>query len=331
MAHIFISFVEENAKLAEWIARQLRANGLDPWFAKDDGRIVAGEQWKQTLRAAISEGGFYLPIFTKEWANRERTVANEELAFAVDEARVRGLHRRWFIPLKADDQDLPTLSLGAGISLADLHYVNVPQLGWERGLRILLKSLGVDAPAIELGEPLAAGLGASASITGGFLTYRNTHPRVDELEGTTFTVTSGWVRRNDAREIISQFCLRAPFEELHAMNVRLGLDKIEVRTRAGAISTNPDDPTHFFHVDDKDPRPAGSPMWKLGAATPLETAIPIEQQTGYDAYGYLNAEDEIIGNFKGYVDTRSQVGSVRFTFDGDFAVAVKNVIEPPKD
>jgi len=131
VGHIFISFVEENARLAAWIARQLRANGLVPWFAKDEGRIVAGDQWKQTLRSAIREGGFYLPIFSKEWAARVGTVANEELLVAVDEARLRGLHRRWFIPLKVDDQPLPTIDLGAGISLGDLHYVDIPQLGWE--------------------------------------------------------------------------------------------------------------------------------------------------------------------------------------------------------
>lgn len=74
----------------------------------------------------------------------------------------------------------------------------------------MLEALGVDAPVIEIGEPLAPGFGAAAKITGGFLTYRNTSPRVDELEArhsrlrpagfdatmqAKFTQSSGFVRR----------------------------------------------------------------------------------------------------------------------------------------
>lgn len=329
MAHVFISFVEENAKLAAWIADQLRANGLEPWFAKDLGRIVPGDQWKQTLQTAIRDGGFYLPIFTKQWSDRQRTVANEELALAVDEARIRGLYRRWFIPLKADEQPLPTIGLGAGISLTDLHYVDVPQLGWERGLRVLLQALGVITPAVELGEPLAPGFGSAASITGGFLTYRNTNPRAAELEGATFTVTKGWVRRMETGEIGAKFWVRAPFEQLHNINVQLGLDSIDVQTKAQTISVDASKPTHFSYVDDKDPRDVGTPIWQLGADAPQHTNIPIEQQTGYDAIGHLTADDQIVGTFKGYVDTRSQIGAMRFTFDGDFALAVKSAVIPP--
>ncbi len=329
MAHIFISFVEENSKVAAWIVNQLRANGLDPWFSKDEGRIVAGDQWRETLREAIRNGGFYVPLFTKEWADRTRTVANEELTVAVEEARMRGLDRRWLVPVKLDQTPIRTLDLGAGRTLSDIHYVDFPQTGWERGLRSLLKSLGVENPIIEQGEPLAPGFGSVAEIVGGFVRYRNTKPYVAELDGTAFTVTGGHVRRANDGSIFARFELQAPFEELQRMNEELGLTGVDVLTNDLVISTDAAKPTHFRFVDEKDTRPPGSPYWQLGAKRPVRSQISIDQETGYDAYGYLNANDHLVGTFRGYVQSRSALGQVRFTFDGDFDMAVRSIVAPP--
>jgi hypothetical protein len=329
LAHVFISFVEENVKLVNWIVQQLRANSLDPWFSKEPGRITPGDQWKQTLRSAVRQGGFYLPVFTRQWHERERTVANEELIFAVEEARLRGLHRRWLIPLKADDQPIPAIDLGGGLTLADLQYVDIPQLGWERGLKVLFEAMGVANPVLEAGAPLAHGFGSAASISGGFVTYRNTNPRVDELEGVTFTATSGWVRRDDAGKIYAKFLLRSPFEDHQRLNADLGFDSIDVMTDAAMISTKGTEPTHFYYVDEKDRRGPGSPLWELGVKKPMLTTVAMEQQTGYDAYGYLNSDDRLIGTFRGYVETRTALGNVRFTFDGDFDLAMKAAFLPP--
>ena len=328
-AHVFISYVTENDKLAGWIAAQLRANGLDPWFSKEPGRIVPGDEWQRSLRTAVQEGGFYLPLFTRQWAERSRSAANQELQIAAEEARMRPPGRRWLIPVKVDEEPLPPIDLGGGRHLADVQYVDVQQLGWERSLKVLLQAMGVREPVLERGEPLAPGFGANAHVVGGFVTYRNFSVPIPELDGTIFAVTDGYVTRNDEGEMVAMFYLRAPFEELQKLNVSLGLDSINVASPDRVISTEPTKPSRFSYIDEKDPRAPGMPLWKMGSSKPLRTAVPIEQVTGYEATGHLNALDQIVGTFEGYIITASPFGKIRVTFEGDFQLQLKDTVGPP--
>lgn len=329
MTHVFLSYVMENAKLVAWIASQLRANGLDPWFSKDPGRISPGDEWQRVLRAAIQEGGYYLPVFTRDWAQRTRSVANQELMLAAEEARMRPPGRRWMLPVKVDDEPLPPVDLGGGRQLGDIQYVDVPQLGWERGLKVLLQAMGIENPVLERGEPLAPGFGANARIMGGFVTYRNLSVPIPELEGTSFTVTGGHIARNDNGDMFANFTLRAPFESLQQLNHSLGLDSIDVSTKDRAISCDETRPTTFSYVDKSSQRDAGSPLWVMGAKEQVTTDVRIEQLTGYEAVGHLNADDQITGRFKGFVETASVIGKVRVTFDGDFMLQIRDVVAPP--
>ncbi|OWK31777.1 toll/interleukin-1 receptor domain-containing protein [Sphingomonas mucosissima] len=328
MAHVFISYVMQNAKLASWIAHQLRANGLDPWFSKDPGRIVPGDEWKRVLREAIQEGGYYLPIFTREWAERGRSVANQELMLAAEEARMRPPGRRWIVPVKADNEPLPDIEIGGGRQLSDIQYADIPQFGWERGLGVLLKAMGVENPIIDKGEPIAPGFGGNARVIGGFVTYRNLSVPVPEMEGTSFTVTGGYIARSDKGALVANFKLRAPFEGLHELNADLGLDSIDVASDDQTISTDPDRPTTFSFVDEKDRREAGMPLWMMGAQGPVTTDVDIDQVSGYEATGYLNQDDQVVGTFNGFVETDSVLGKLRVTFDGDFMLQIKDTVAP---
>lgn len=329
MPHVFISYVMEDAKLAAWIALQLRGNGLEPWFSKDPERITPGDDWRRVLRTAIQDGGFYVPLFTQRWAERGRSVANEELMIAAEEARLRPPGRRWFVPVKVDDAELPPLDLGGGRQLADIQYVDVPQLGWERGLKSLMQALGVPEPVLERGEPIAPGFGSTVRVVGGSVVYRNISVPIPELEGTMFTITDGAIWRDEGGAMMANFKLRAPFEQLQTLNEQLGFDSIDVATRSSVISTDPDRPTSFYYVDRKDRREAGAPVWLMGSPEPVRTTVSIDQVTGYEAVGHLNSDDQIVGKFKGFVETGSELGVVKVTFDGDFMLQLKDVLSPP--
>lgn len=328
MAHVFISYVMQNSKLAAWIAHQLRVNGLDPWFSKDVGRIMPGDEWKRVLRQAIQEGGFYLPIFSREWAERGRSVANQELMLAAEEARMRPPGRRWIVPVKSDDEPLPDFEIGGGKQLSDIQYVDVPQVGWGSGLRVLLEAMGVTNPIIDNGEPVALGFGASAKIIGGFVTYRNLSVPIPELEGTSFTVTGGYITRANNGSLVANFRLRAPFEGLQELNAGLGLDSIDVACEERVISSDPSRPSKFSYLDERDRRGPGAPFWVLGSPEPLLSGVEIEQVTGYDAKGYLNQDDQVVGTFTGFVETESPLGKIRLTFDGDFTLQLKAAVAP---
>lgn len=329
MAHVFISYVSQNAKLAAWVASHLRANGLDPWLSQDPGRIVPGDDWQGVLRTAIQEGGYYLPIFTHDWAKRGRSVANQELSLAAEEARMRPPGLRWMLPLKVDETPLPPVDLGGGRQLSDIQYADVPQLGWERGLKALMQAMDVENPVLEKGEPLATGFGAYARVVGGFVTYRNLSVPIPELEGTSFTVTDGYIARSESGALIANFKLRAPFEGLQQLNVELGLDSIDVASADHTISTDPSRPSHFSYLDAKDKRGPGMPLWVMGSPTPVRTAVSIEQMTGYEADGFLDADDRVVGTFTGFVETASALRKQRVTFDGDFMLQLKDAIRPP--
>lgn len=330
MSHVFVSFVSENAKLASWVAEQLKLNGLEPWFSEDVGTIFPGENWKQAFRRAIEEGGYYVPIFTKEWVSRKRSVAHEELLFAVDEGRLRQTSQPWIIPILAHPVEVPSVDLGGGRRLSDIQFADIPKLGWERGLKSLLTGLGVEAPSLDHGEPLAEGFGANASVVGGFVTYRNWSIPIPELDGTSFTVTGGSVERDENGELIAKFRLRAPFESLQELNEQFGFDSIDVKSSDLVVSRNAEEPSHFSFVDEKDRRPAGAEYWQMGSHEPVRSAVSTEQVTGYDAYGYLNAQDQIQGRFSGFVETSSQLGTVKVTFDGDFMLQLKETFLPPR-
>jgi hypothetical protein len=331
MAHVFISFVSEDTKLAQWVASQLRSNGLDPWFSEDAGRILPGQNWKDALRNAIECGGYYVPIFTEQWTKRQRSVANEELMFAAEEARLRQSGQPWIVPLLVHKVQLPSVDLGGGRRLSDIHYSDIPKLGWERGLTSLLTAIGVASPVLERGEPLSEGFGSTAKIIGGFVTYRNLSVPIPELEGTSFTVTGGSVQRGADGEIIAKFSLRAPFEGLQQLNEQLGMDQIDVRSTDQVISRDPTKPSRFKFLDEKDERPPGSEFWQMGASDLPKSSVSTQQISGYDAYGYLNTDDQMKGTLSGFVETVTQLGRIRVTFDGDFMLQIKESLGPPAE
>lgn len=142
MGPIFISFVEENAPVARHINHILKSNGLETWFSKES--IPPGAFWRDRMRRGITDGAKFLPIYSKEWAARDRTVANEELAFAINEAR-RRLGTEWLIPVSIDGTMLPDFELHAGKTLRDIHCENLLP-DWSRGMRRVLQALGVREP-----------------------------------------------------------------------------------------------------------------------------------------------------------------------------------------
>jgi hypothetical protein len=281
--------------------------------------------------SCVAQGGFYLPIFTKEWAARDRSVANQELMIAAEEARMRPPGRRWMLPIKADPHELPPVALGGGRQLSDIQYVDVPQLGWEQSLKLLLEAMGVPRPTLDRGEPLAPGFGANARLVGGYVTYRNFSVPLPEMDGTTFVVTGGYVTRAKNGTLVANFRLRAPFEGLQAINEQLGLDSIDVASNDTVISTDPTKPNLFYYIDEKDARPPGMPLWMMGLQEPVQTNVAIKQTTGYEAFGFINADDQLVGTFNGFLQTESILGARHVTFDGDFSLYLQDVVVPPAE
>jgi hypothetical protein len=115
--HVFISYVQENKKKVDRLARDLEAHGVKVWLDRND--IKPGSRWKNAIRKAIKEGAFFIACFSAEYTSKKKTYMNEELSLAIEELRQYTTDREWFIPVLLSECDVPDRSIGAGQTLHD--------------------------------------------------------------------------------------------------------------------------------------------------------------------------------------------------------------------
>lgn len=144
MKSVFISYVSENLPAASQIAAVLKDNGIDVWI--DRNQLKAGQSWLAEIRKAIQQGSFFIPLFSKEWNDREKSIANEELLIAIEELRKRPFAQTWLIPVKINQCFIPDIPIGAGRVITDLHYVDFSKASSIDAFAALLRGLGVENP-----------------------------------------------------------------------------------------------------------------------------------------------------------------------------------------
>jgi hypothetical protein len=130
-AHVFVSYVKEDAALVSRLCGDLAAHGITTW--RDREALKPGQRWKREIAEAIRSGGFFLACFSDNYYQRDSTYMNEELIIAIEELRRRPADRMWFLPVLLSRCDIPSRSVGAGETLQDLHAVSLVE-DWERGI-----------------------------------------------------------------------------------------------------------------------------------------------------------------------------------------------------
>lgn len=157
MKTVFISYVIETYPAASQIAGILSDNGFDVWI--DKTRLQAGQTWINEIRTSIRSGSYFIPLFSKEWNDREKSVANDELLIAIEELRRRPYGTQWLMPVKLNDCRIPNIPIDATRTLMDLHHIDFSKTSQLDGFRELLRAMGVDHPklggthATEVGWP----------------------------------------------------------------------------------------------------------------------------------------------------------------------------------
>jgi hypothetical protein len=94
-SRVFVSYVREDEGTVDRLTRELAAYGTKVWLDKTD--LKPGHRWKDEIRAAISEGGFFIACFSDAYSGQSKSYMNEELALALEELRRRPTDRTWFI------------------------------------------------------------------------------------------------------------------------------------------------------------------------------------------------------------------------------------------
>lgn len=157
-SHLFISYADEDAQLASWIARKLAAMGYAVWF--DRMKMLGGEPWPQTIDDAIRHRTFrMLALMSANSISKPNPTKERTLALRL--GRQRSIPD-FLITLKVDDAELDWQT-------TDISYISFKD-GRAQGLRALLKKLhSIQTPRRLHGGALLA----SATYTQGENLVRN--------------------------------------------------------------------------------------------------------------------------------------------------------------
>ncbi len=155
--HAFICYSPADTAAADRIQSALENAGVRVW--RDTTMISPGQDWRAVIRQAISEGAIaFLACFSGEGLATERSLAHEELLWAVDEMRQRNPVVPWLIPVRLDDCEIPDIGIGAGRTLRSLQSADLFGAGQDEHLARLVTAvkaiLGSSRP---LSPPMAVG------------------------------------------------------------------------------------------------------------------------------------------------------------------------------
>ena len=143
MQHVFISYVHENKEVVDKLCQDLTSQSIKVW--RDLQNLKPGSFWKEEIRKAIREGGFFIACFSKEYDEHDETYMNEELIIAIEKLRQRHPGREWFIPIKLNECELPDIDIGRGKTLEDITYVKLYE-NWKDGIQRIVKIIQPESP-----------------------------------------------------------------------------------------------------------------------------------------------------------------------------------------
>ena len=145
--HIFISYADEDAHVAEWLARKLMIAGYAVWI--DRFKILGGDIWTDNIDDAIKNRTFRMVhLLSKNSLNKRNPQKERQLALIISKER----NENFLIPLNLDGIAPKELSW----QLSDIHYISFTD--WAKGLEQLLKTLeaaNCPRPLLDTGHELA--------------------------------------------------------------------------------------------------------------------------------------------------------------------------------
>jgi hypothetical protein len=133
--YAFISYVREDESDVLQICDFLKRNDIKYWVDKE--QLFPGDYWATSIMNAIKDGAYFLACFSINSNKKEKTYMREEIRTAIETARLLSLNRKWIIPIRLSECDIPDYPLGPGKSLKDIQYVDYFKDREEALLKIL--------------------------------------------------------------------------------------------------------------------------------------------------------------------------------------------------
>lgn len=121
-SHIFISYFRENQKEVARLREELIAAGEQVWWDQD---ILPGQNWRLSIRKAMSSAYAVLVCFSKESQERSSAGVYPELRDAIEMLRQYGPGSQLLFPVRLSDCTIPDFQVDSMTTLSDIQYVDL--------------------------------------------------------------------------------------------------------------------------------------------------------------------------------------------------------------
>ena len=137
---VFLSYVKENESLVRILDQSLTDYGID--IVTDYRNILGGSNWKKGLKRLIENSGYFVVCFSKEFNKREQTVLYRELDHAIERSQDFSPNRKWIIPVRINECEVPSLEIRSREYLTDLHWIDLfPGAKWYEGVESIVRAI----------------------------------------------------------------------------------------------------------------------------------------------------------------------------------------------
>ncbi len=201
----------------------------------------------------------------------------------------------------------------------------------------LLGSVGfaraIRAETIDIGEPLAIGMGSTASIVGGHIRYKTFLASVPVpahtsrlFDGYTVQIASGLITRDGAGRIVAELQVSHFHQMVEVMSRQLGLEGVRYSCSDKTVSRDPQKPTIFEGTHILDFK-KGQMLFDVASMQPKHMLVPGRMTTFTEAIGVLQ-DSQFIGKFFGQAILKLDTGPIvtapiKFELEGTFSVNVR--------
>jgi hypothetical protein len=127
----FISYASEDSDAAARLCQDLKKAGLTPWLDKES--LIAGQNWKISIKKAIENSRYFIPIFSSNSVEK-RGFVQREFKYALDIIDEFPESQIFVIPVRLDDCDIPYEKL------KDIEYVDLFS-DWNKGIQRILRAM----------------------------------------------------------------------------------------------------------------------------------------------------------------------------------------------
>lgn len=284
MSHAFFSYVREDEDKVREIKSAFERNSISTWFDQDI--LLPGQNFHDEIRSGIQGGAYYIDIYSKNRAAKERTYANRELNIAVDELILRGNKAGWYIAVTLEDCDVSDRDLGGTMRLGDFHRAQLHK-DWDRELAKLLKAVGVSAPIMPKRAALSEDLPASVKIAKGTMKVTSKVPMAPKIEGMVFKLPNGWCRKSEEGHLVAYLESLAPDKGIQRMNEDLEAAKFYMVSPDTKLSSDPKTPNHFAYSRNS-VIPKGYNAYNVMTGTEMILPFDVSFSTRVTATGVLD-------------------------------------------